>query len=291
MNLYNYKINYLFMNNKVFITLSCYDCSNITSPFYIKHKNTGVGNILFQISSGLSYAKENNATLYVPALNTYFKLEELNKENTIFKKINTDFVDGYDKTKIYDFLNLDVFSLPFVNNIHFKGYLEDYNNFNKHKSLILDYFRPTEETNHYLYNKYPFIKDENISSIHIRMGPDFQLLFSTQTKNEWILSYYKLIDHMINIKQVNSFLVLTNDPEYCKQILNCEKYKNIIFYYSDEIHAFNDVWLMSLIKNNIISCSTLAWWGSYLNENKNKYIIGSTNDVRNNLKYKEWNYI
>jgi hypothetical protein len=280
------------MNNEIFMTLTCYNSENITSPWYIKNKNTGLGNMLFQTASGLSYAKENNATLFVPALNTYFEKEELNKENTIFRKMNTDIVKGFDETKNSFLTETDyIFSIPFINNIHFSGYLENYHNFDKNRSLILDYFRPTEEDKNYLYNKYPFIKDENISSIHIRMGPDIQCIIPTERKNEIMVTYYNLIDHMILHKNINSLIVVTNDIEYCKQILTCEKYKDIIFYYSDEIHSFNDVWLISLVKNNILSFSTLAWWGSYLNEHKNKYIIGSNNVTRKNLKCHEWIYI
>jgi hypothetical protein len=276
------------MDNRVFINLTCYSTQTTTSAWYIKNKNTGIGNILFQIASGLSYAKENNATLYVPSLNSFFKAEEIKKEDTIFKKINTDIVDGYNEI-YYNFQNSYVFSLPFVNNIHFQGYLENYHNFHKNRSLILDYFRPSEEDKNYLYNKYPFIKNDNISSIHIRMGPDIKLLYPTNIINENIQSYYDLIDHMIIHKKINSFMVLTNDIEYSQKVLNCEKYKDIVFYYSDEKHAFYDLWIISLMKNNIISFSTLAAWGSYLNENEDKYIIGSKQCHR--LTHHEWVYI
>ena len=54
------------MNKNVFLTLSAYDNNNVTSHFYIKNKNLGTGNILFQIASLLNYAYKNNSTLYVP---------------------------------------------------------------------------------------------------------------------------------------------------------------------------------------------------------------------------------
>jgi hypothetical protein len=67
---------------------------------------------------------------------------------------------------------------------------------------------------------------------------------------------------MLKIKNINYVLICTDDVEYCTKILcENEKYKHIQFVFSNE-RDYVDVWLMSLIKNNIISFSTLSWWGS-----------------------------
>ena len=92
---------------------------------------------------------------------------------------------------------------------------------------------------------------------------------------------------MLKIKNINYVLLCTDDVEYCIEILcKNEKYKNIKFVFSNE-RDYVEVWLMSLIKNNIISFSTLSWWGSYLNTNPDKTII-CCKEFRADLHYPGW---
>ena len=259
--------------NRIFIRLSCYNIDNTISPWYIKGKNCGIGNILFQVASGLCFGIKHNAELYVPSLTTYFKLEDLKKEETIFKNINTDLCDEYDESNCIEYSNNHqyIFDCKFYNNIVLVSYFENYYNFNDYRDLILDYFRPSEKEKEYIINKYPNINDANLSSIHIRGGPDIQRIFK-DTLNKHKIYYNQMIDYMIEFKGVRSFFVITNDKEFSYEILNNVKYNNIKFYYTNE-RDYYDIWIISLIKYNIVSFSTLAWWGSYLNEHQDKFIL------------------
>ena len=119
------------------------------------------------------------------------------------------------------------------------------------------------------------------------MGPDYIEIFGQ--KSQYIKqledNYIKCIDHMIFTKNIKKFFVLTNDKEYSMSFLN-EKYPDIEFYYSYE-KDYIDIWIISLIKNNIVSVSTLSWWGSYLNKNDDKYIICCKGN-RDFLHYPGW---
>jgi hypothetical protein len=262
----------------VFLILTHYDNENIISEWYEKNKDTGVGNMLFQIASALIYAKNNNARLYVPPLSIYFKAEELNQEDTIFRNINANFNDNYKNENIFNLQNyiyINLNGLPFKNNIVLSGYFENYLNFNNDRDFILQTFGPNEKDKEYILNKYPFIYDEDVCSIHIRGGQKyFEIYFPEYFLFEnYKSAYVNCINYMIENKKIKKLIVLTNDKKFAKTIV--EIFSNRIqIYYSDEL-PFIDIWIISLIKKNITSQSTLSWWGSYLNNHSDKFILSS----------------
>lgn len=277
-----------------YLELTHYSNSRAKSCFYIKNKDTGVGNMLFQIASSISFCIKNNTPLYVIGLNTFLRLEDLKKEETIFRNINnTEF-----SIEISNFIDLCNISnkliydcLKYSDNMCISGYLENYKNFDEYRDLILTNFSPIKEDKEYLVQKYPLILNDDITSLHIRCGPiyrrNYKITSDNILNNELTLLYYKGLDEMIKIKNINYVLLCTDDVEYCIEILcKNEKYKNIQFIFSNE-RDYVDIWLMSLIKNNIISFSTLSWWGSYLNLNEDKTII-SCKEFRQDLHYPNW---
>jgi len=266
-------------NKIIFLELSCYHIDYIISPWYKKNEDTGIGNMLFQISSCIAYAIEHKCKYYVPSLNTYFKSEELNKENTIFRYVNTDLIEEY-KNKIIINCNNDNFihNYPFINFMSFNGYLENYLNFNNHKSVIYDYFLPNKTDIDFILNKYNKIQDDNSCSIHIR-GNKKYLEAHTNNIELYILSFKKCIDYMIEKKNIKTLYVLTNDKSFSELIIN-DYVNNLEIIFTNEI-AYIDLWIISLIKNNITSWSTLSWWGSYLNRNTDKFIVSHKTFYKN----------
>lgn len=278
--------------SSLFLTLTHYSIDKVNALYFIPNGgNTGIGNMLFQISSTIIYSIKNNAQLYVPGLSFFFEIENLNKEDTIFRNINNECTPEYiaikDTAISSENNRQNIWDYTFVDNMNFCQFMENYRNFDEHKDIILNLFRPIETDKSYIFEKYPIIKNDNICSIHIRLGPDYTRIFDYNILNNLQESYFNSIDHMMREKHISVFFVFTNDREYCISILNNNpKYSNISFIYSDE-RDFIDIWMISLIKNNIVSVSTLAWWGSYLNEHTDKYIICS-NSIRNDLHYPGW---
>jgi hypothetical protein len=283
---------------KVFLTLTHYNQFQVTNHWYSHRKNAGLGNMMFQIASAKAYAIKHNATLYVPGLRTYFDDEKIPKEDSPFKQIEHAVPhDFHFHMNESNESNKCIWDYPFHDKIHFYGYFENIANFDEYKSHIIDLFKPTQPIIQYLLEKYPFIQDDDITSIHIRRGDDYMQIAKDSpelhTKLQQYESYYlAAIDHMIQHKHVKKVFIFTNDPQYATQLLfENPKYQtqNIQFFMSDELY-YVDTWMMSLIKNNIVSCSTMSWWGSYLNTNPDKYILyGQCN--RPELYYKEWTLI
>ena len=83
-------------------------------------------------------------------------------------------------------------------------------------------------------------------------------------------NYYEKAFNIIND---NKYLVFSDTIEYAKDIFS--RFKHIDFTYIENNHPFEDMYIMSNAKNNIIANSTFSWWASYLNKNKPKIIAPS----------------
>jgi hypothetical protein len=260
------------------MVLTACNSTKITSPFYIKGKNNGIGNSMFQIASGLNFARKHNAQLYIPSLNKYFKEENLKKEHTIFRNINTQQPTTYNENKLLNTNNNRdfIFDYEFYDGMTFHNYYENYLNIEDMHETLMKIFGPNDTDIKYLIDKYPIINTEpqNLTTIHVRRGPDICAIKNKQKLNIMETCTIELLDYMIAKKNITNVFVKTNDHDYCKKIFDSNhKYNHLKFYYSQE-RDFYDIWLISLVKNNIVSASTLAWWGSYLNKHPDKFIIG-----------------
>ena len=63
-------------------------------------------------------------------------------------------------------------------------------------------------------------------------------------------------------------VIFSDDIEWCKNNLN---FNNMVLVEGNS--DVEDLWLMSLCKNNIIVNSSFSWWGAYLNKNVDKVVI------------------
>jgi hypothetical protein len=68
--------------------------------------------------------------------------------------------------------------------------------------------------------------------------------------------------------KINRFLIFSDDIEWCKKNFNSDD-----FYFVEGNKDIEDLFLMTLCKNHIISNSSFSWWGSWLCENDKKIII------------------
>ena len=213
--------------DNIFITLTHYSVKHEAYPWYITNKHTGIGNMLFQISAGLAYATKYNKTLCVPGLKTYFELEKLEKKETIFRNIITEcspeYLDAMNHPIKLSCENNREYILDISpsKNMNFFGYFENFRNLTEHRSTILECFRPLPYEQYNIHKKYPVILEEDVCSVHVRLGDDYFKIPEIRSKLvEYQRGYLECIDHMIKTKNIKKFVVLTDNRSYCQHIFD-----------------------------------------------------------------------
>lgn len=116
------------------------------------------------------------------------------------------------------------------------------------------------------------IKNEESVSIHIRRGDYLHDSYKDEFANVCTIDYYlKSINYIKSKVSDPVFYVFSDDINWVKiQFKN----ENMIFVdFNMKINSWQDMYLMSLCKHNIIANSTFSWWGAYLNANVEKIVV------------------
>ena len=249
----------------------------------------GLGNQMFQAAHAYSQSlKHNRPSVFFNECQTNLQGNTVNSYiNNIFSKLN--FVDKINDLEMvtsngwyYNEIN------PVENNTIFFGYYQSSKNFLGYDDEIIKLFSPNEDFVTKMLNKYPQLENDNTVSLHVRRGdylsfPNVHPVIST--------SY---IDKCLNMLNEKDFIFcFSDDKEWVKQNI---RYNNIIFV--DGLLDYEELWLMSLCKHNILSNSTFSWWGAFLNKNKNKQVFAPSMwfaldgpNNYNDIFEKNWNII
>jgi hypothetical protein len=233
----------------------------------------GLGNQIFQWAYGKSLSKKYNTDLFLD-LNFYnnqsgntfreFELDKfpnLNYETQ--KKENKKFIEIVD-----DFFYKE---LNYNKNLNYylNGFWQSEKYFSEFSDVIQSELQPDVLTRKKLLS---IVSDDSVS-LHIRRTDYVTSNGFHPVQN--IEYYNKALDIIGNYEQL---LIFSDDINWCKENLN---YKKMIFI--ENMSSVENVWLMSLCKNNIIANSSFSWWGAWLNQNKNKTVVIPKNWFGNNV--------
>ena len=218
--------------------------------------NYGLANMMFQIASLSSLAKDNNGVATFPQLKNP-KYGEYT--SNILNKVPVGGLKGLfkpEKETPFEYQKLD-----FIPNTIYKGYFQSEKYFAHNRDFIINLFKNKNILKE-IKSKYPNITDQSIS-LHVRRGDyiNLQTYHPLQTKEY----YDKAISKIGSYKNI---FIFSDDIPWCKKNLN---YKNTIFMENNT--DFFDILAMSLCSNNIMANSSFSWWGAWLNENQNKTVI------------------
>lgn len=208
-----------------------------------------LGNHLFQIASTIGIAKANNTDYGFPE----WKYEEY-FENPLPHK---SFLGKEIEEKFYHFDD-SLLKLG-SSNYNLKGYYQTEKYWQHAKDEVKKQFTFKKELKDKVQQKFAQAFSRPLVAISIRRGDFVKNKFYHQVPISYYLSaYYKYFpDHNI--------LIFTDDFAYCK--LHFEALDNV--YFTEGLDAIEQLCLMSMCDNFIISNSTFSWWGAYLSGSKN----------------------
>ncbi|NLK45149.1 MAG: alpha-1,2-fucosyltransferase [Treponema sp.] len=190
--------------------------------------------------------------------------------NTFIKRIQRKF---FTKPTHYiedeTIFNENVFEIQ--SSCYFEGYWQSEKYFAPIKNKIADIFSFKYPINHSTEQCVSEI-DEYTASIHIRRG-DY-LLGMNKNLNLCTINYYSTAVNLLqSYHTIKKIIVFSDDIPWCKK---CLSFKNIELVFADWNNtedSWQDMYIMSKCKHNIIANSSFSWWGAYLNQNWNKMVI------------------
>ena len=226
----------------------------------------GLGNLMFQIAfveyesmmtgyprGYYNVEKQLNLLINHPPLKAHWAYEYLN----IFKNFNWPRIN---KPPANHFTPVSFHYRGFVvkDNSNFDGFFQSEKYF-PNREFILNLFEPSDEIKSYLKNKYGDVSD--YTSLHVRRT-DYVTKASFHPPCG--MDYYEKALGMIE----GNVLIFSDDLDWCKETFLGDR-----FTFVSGNRDYQDLFLMSMCKNNIIANSSFSWWGAWLNTNPNKKVI------------------
>jgi len=235
------------------------------------HGGGRLGNHMFRIAATLGLAYKNGTFAVFPYLNFPSPCGRTTLSyylKTIFHSLNRS---GDHNIFTYEFQEPPYTStiyheIPFIDGMILRGHFQSYKYFDFCRDLIINSFKLPEYMIEEMDKKYKHILKADTTSIHIRRGDYLSLVGIYEILG---VEYYKQALKILGDNQ--EIVVFSDDIEWCKTALNFIPKEKIHFIEGEEDVC--DLYLMSKVKNNIISNSTFSWWAAYLNENKDKKVI------------------
>lgn len=246
----------------------------------------GLGNQMFQYATarhlGIKYKKEiilnteyfsnipkddvpRKYQLYIFNVDKNIKTE--NTSNMVLKFTQKIILKLFSENTLYNISEIFLrFNLP----VYLSGYFQSEKYFKGSREIILKELSLTRELGEEAEKIKNIIEKSEAVCLNVRRGdylrPDYMKIYGA-CSTEY---YNKAIEYIKNKIKNPLICVFSDDPEWVRKEFNIE---NVVFAGNDVLKDYEQMYLMSLCKHNIIANSSFAWWGAWLNQNPNKIII------------------
>ena len=144
-----------------------------------------------------------------------------------------------------------------------QGYFQSESYFEKYSENIKSLFSYPLEFEQRIRKELPFIFDGDVTVINVRRGdylhyPNYHPVVSPEY-------LHKANECIPNTKR---YLIASDDIPWCKENLH---FSNSI--YLEGYNSYEQLWILSMCHNFIISNSSFSWWAAYLSRHPNKIVV------------------
>lgn len=254
----------------------------------------GLGNQLFQYTFGLYLCELGYEVVFDTSFIEKYKLHngiEISKvlnldENRDFVSSRNKLIHNFDNIFKYSLLNVFYYynerpNLRFQFNKQVKysrfkyyiGYWQSIEYVEKVSDLLLKQldFKDISDTNLELSEK---MNIEESVSIHIRRGDYVNSKYLFSLKREYYFNAISIMKKKLHQKgKVIHFYVFSNDIEWSQKIFSDLNIKITYVNWNQKEDSYQDMYLMSKCKHNIIANSTFSWWSAFFNTYTEKIVI------------------
>ena len=206
------------------------------------HIGGRLGNNLFMIANAYARALDENKRFVVKK--DYLTYGEDDYPSNILKKV--ELVEELDPIQRA-----------------YTGYFQSESYFEKYSENIKSLFTYPIEFENKIRQELPFIFTNTVTVINVRRGdylhsPNYHPVVTPEYIN-------KAIEH---INDTTLYLIASDDIDWCKENIHLP---NMVFL--EGYKSYEQMWILSMCKNFVISNSSFSWWSAYLSRRTNKIVV------------------
>jgi hypothetical protein len=239
----------------------------LSGPKYISCTSGGqLGNQMFHFAAALSYAIDHKLEATFPILNESRNQLSYNRDQ-IFFRLST--FDPPVELSHYSVTSTNYEKLPDdLCNVELEGGLFSWKFFDHHKDQIQKIYAPSDAVLEQIQSKYQdLLSKDNTVAVHVRT-------YSKQIHDEGLhfvgMRYFE--DTMNKFPEESTFVIFSDRIDWCKAKFPITFPDKQFIFIEGNDHIV-DLFLMSLMRHQILSKSTFSWWGAYLNPNPDKIVF------------------
>lgn len=228
-----------------------------------------LGNQMFFIASTLAYAWDQHLIPIFPGLKSNdFSMSH--NRNRVFGKVDSETISPVPLPNyiLSDLSRPGYVPIPdHLKNVTLNWGFFSWRYFDHHRDRIIDVFSPSVETVEKIKTKYQdLIDSDKTVSVHVRT-------FSKKLHEEGspFVGFKFFEDAFSKFPDDHIFVVFSDRIKWTKANFT-KKFPEKNFVFIEGNDDTEDFYLMSMMKNHIVSKSTFSWWAAYLNKNPDKRV-------------------